>query len=428
MVSLTQDHSGSLTHSPLVRAEMIRRNDQATHAFVEIFDTVVATCDHGPLAGLVFATKDMLAYKNRQPFCGLASAPALGLSGTAPVIDTLLAAGASLAGFTTLTALAYEPSGLNGDGSRPVNPWGRHLITGGSSSGSAVAVAAGLVDFAIGSDTAGSLRIPAQACGVASYKPSFGLLPVTGAMVLAPSLDCLGFLARDVGLLQVLAGLFEAPAQAAPSGLCFVTDLDDLCAPDVCAQTTQLRSDMTKSGVAYSGIDLADLIKAADAPLFTLLEGEAAQSFASLLQRKALPDGLAYRLGKGARWTDAQLQEARDAAAVLHAQWLARVPVGHCVVLPAMPCCTPVVDMCTPGQEQFSARALYALSEFTRFGSLLGLPVVTIPVGLDHAGAPLAIQVMGHRGHDHAVLAAAKALQTLCGFDRIAFEKTGRRM
>ena len=428
MVSLVQILSGSLAHTAATNRDDIGQRDQVTHAFVDCFSRPVSLCDHGPLAGLVFATKDMLVYQNRQPLCGLANAPALGLSGTAPVIDILLAAGAGLAGFTTLTALAYEPSGLNGDGTRPVNPWGQHLITGGSSSGSAVAVAAGLVDFAIGSDTAGSLRIPAQACGVASYKPSFGLIPMEGAMVLAPSLDCLGFLARDVGLLHVVAALFVTPSGHHPLSILYAADLDDLCAADVVLHIKQLQSLMTKNTMAYSDCALADMLKAADAPLFTLLEGEAYQTFADQINAKAFPDALSQRLGKGARFSSAQVQDAREVASTLHETWLERVPLEACVVLPAMPCCTPDIALCTQGSQSFSAKALYALSAFTRLGSMLGLPVVTLPVGLDHTGAPLAVQVMGHRGQDHAVLTVAKTLQTLCRFDETALGKTGRQV
>jgi Asp-tRNA(Asn)/Glu-tRNA(Gln) amidotransferase A subunit family amidase len=424
MVSAMQDRSLSLAPNSADSQTDLAVRDQAFHAFVDILPNAEISSHKGPLSGLTFAAKDMFVYRDRQPTCGLEIPPALGLSGTARVVEILIEAGAVLSGFTTLTALAYEPSGVNGNGSRPVNPWGANLITGGSSSGSAVAVAAGLVDFAIGSDTAGSLRIPAQACGVASYKPSYGLISVAGAMPLAPSLDCIGFLARDVGLLQTVAQHFVAPSSQLPLQLYIASDLTEVCATEIAAQLQTVQKILNSDGVETKPIALAALIKAADAPLFVLLEGETAQSFTTLLQNNALPEKLAQRIGKGLRHSQTAMQNARAAASTLHDQWLAHLPPDSCVILPAMPCLTPDVELCTQGSDRFSAKALYALSELTRLGSLLGLPVVTVPVGLDRRGAPLAVQMMGHRGQDQALLAAAMKIQGLSGFDLYDTGKT----
>lgn len=424
MVSAMQDRSFSLAPNSAQSQTDLAVRDQAFHAFVDILPLAEITRFKGPLSGLTFAAKDMFVYKERQPRCGLNHPPALGLSGTAKVLETLLDAGAALSGFTTLTALAYEPSGVNGNGSRPVNPWGANLITGGSSSGSAVAVAAGFVDFAIGSDTAGSLRIPAQACGVASYKPSYGLISVAGAMPLAPSLDCIGFLARDVGLLQKVASHFVAPSSQPPLQYYIASDLYEICAPEIGAQLKHVQRILNAGGLETKPLAISELIKAADAPLFVLLEGETAQSFATLLEANELPEKLSQRVGKGMRHTQTAMQDARLTASALHDQWLAHLPPDSCVILPAMPCLTPDVELCTQGSENFSAKALYALSEFTRLGSLLGLPVVTVPVGVDQRGAPLAVQMMGHRGQDQAVLAAAMKIQALSGFDLYDLRKT----
>ena len=424
MVSAMQDHSLSLAPNSAHSQTELAVRDQAFHAFVDILPNAEVSSHKGALSGLSFAAKDMFVYQDRQPTCGLETPPALGLSGTAQVVETLIDAGAALSGFTTLTALAYEPSGVNGNGSRPVNPWGANLITGGSSSGSAVAVAAGLVDFAIGSDTAGSLRIPAQACGVASYKPSYGSISVAGAMPLAPSLDCIGFLARDVGLLQRVAQHFVAPSSQPPLQIYIASDLYDVCAPEIAAQLQTMQRILNADGVTTTPFALAAFIKAADSPLFVLLEGETAQSFATLVQENALPEKLAQRVAKGLRYSQADMQDARAAAATLHDQWLAHLPPDSCVILPAMPCLTPEIELCTQGSKIFSAKALYALSEFTRLGSLLGLPVVTVPVGVDQRGAPLAVQIMGHRGQDQALLVAAMSIQALSGFDIDDLRKT----
>jgi Asp-tRNA(Asn)/Glu-tRNA(Gln) amidotransferase A subunit family amidase len=200
--------------------------------------------------------------------------------------------------------------------------------------------------------------------------------------------------------------------------LAFVDDLGEQTTDAVSVQMRLLQEKLQHHHQVFSQCGLADLIHKADAPLFTVLEGEAAQSFASLLQAQSLPPSLAKRLDKGTRWGAQDLQQAREAAVALHAQWQTLVPQDTCVILPAMPCRTPDIDHCTPGHADFSARALYALSAFTRLGSLLGLPVVTIPVGRDEAGAPLAIQIMGHRGQDRSVLTTALRLQELCAFEQ----------
>ena len=379
------------------------------------------------LSGLTFACKDMVVFNNRAPLCGLPQAPDLGLSGTAPVLQSVLQAGAALQGLSTMPALAYEPSGLHHDGTRPVNPWGADLISGGSSSGSAVAVAAGLVDFAIGSDTAGSLRIPAQACGVASYKPSYGLLSLEGAMPLAPSLDCLGFLARDVALLQRIGAVLTPSHQdqiqiqnQAPS-LYWAEDCFLSSVPEIGHLHHTMLGSLDKQGIAGRTIPLADLMQAADAPLFTVLDGEAYQSFLPLLQAGLLPETLSRRLQKGARYDAEAWSAARHVGTQLYQHLMKRLPEDACLIVPAMPCLTPTHRLCTPGTTDFSAKALYALSAFTRLASLLGLPVVTLPVAQDGRGAPLAVQVIGHRGQDAYVLAMAKRVQDACGFVSSAY-------
>ena len=103
-----------------------------------------------------------------------------------------------------MTELAYEPSGFNDGLGRVKNPWNLDFISGGSSSGSAVAVASGIVTAALGSDTGGSLRIPAFACGVTAWKPTHGLVSVKGAMPLAPTLDSIGLLARSANDMMPL--------------------------------------------------------------------------------------------------------------------------------------------------------------------------------------------------------------------------------
>ncbi len=115
-----------------------------------------------------------------------------------------------------MTELAYEPSGYNAVQGAPKNPWNFEFITGGSSSGSAVAVASGSAVFALGSDTGGSLRIPAHCCGVTSWKPTYGVVSLAGAMALSPSLDTVGILARSASDLCEPARILFAEREPEP--------------------------------------------------------------------------------------------------------------------------------------------------------------------------------------------------------------------
>ncbi len=382
-------------------------------AFVAPAPDVVA--GHGVLAGVSLAIKDLLVFGDRVPLCGLSAAPFEALGPSSPVVARLVGEGASFAGFTTLTALAYEPSGVNIDGTRPRNPWHGDYICGGSSSGSAVAVAAGLVDLALGSDTAGSLRIPAQCSGVASWKPSFGLLSLEGVMPLAPSLDCLGFMARDADLLALVAGLFAEPARHV-ARVAVARDLLAGCDPDIAAMVERTIQMLDRLEIARRDVAIRPLVAQADAPVFRLLMGEAYRSFAPLLHSTRLPAELAKRLDKGSAVSDADLVQARDALDGLHSEWsTALFADNDCLLLPVMPVTTPTVDACTQGHADFAPRHLYALSEFTRFVNGLGLPAVALPMGCDTRGLPMAMQLVGPKGSDRALLALAGQLQTLRG-------------
>ena len=161
------------------------------------------------MAGMPYVAKDMIATGRAEPSWGCAR-PLISKAPAAAVISRLDHAGASLVGTSEMTALAYEPSGMNAARGNVLNPWHVNYAPGGSSSGSAALLAAGCCFAALGSDTGGSVRIPAHCCGVTGLKPSWGRIPVEGTMPLAPSLDTIGLMARGVADLALLwQALFE---------------------------------------------------------------------------------------------------------------------------------------------------------------------------------------------------------------------------
>ncbi len=187
---------------------VISFEDETALAAAKAADAVVtANRALGPLHGVPLAHKDMFDRRGRIPSWGAKIRKAEPCSTDATVIARLEAAGSHQIAALHLTEFAFGPTGHNYVLGHAKNPWNLAHITGGSSSGSAISVATGVVPAALGSDTAGSLRLPAAACGVASLKPTYTRVSRAGAMPLSASLDCVGPIARDVGDLALLLGL-----------------------------------------------------------------------------------------------------------------------------------------------------------------------------------------------------------------------------
>ncbi|WP_051356816.1 amidase family protein [Azorhizobium doebereinerae] len=370
-----------------------------------------------------YAIKDMVDVAGRAPSYGLDPAPNAAPAATAPVVSAMAAAGGRAVAFTQMTPLAFDPSGANRWRGRPLNPWDPARICGGSSSGSAVAVAAGAVPLALGSDTAGSLRIPAHCCGVSSWKATRGLIPLDGVLALAPTLDTLGFLGRDAAWLDRAAAIFAPSAQPAPRELCVASDLLAACDPDIAAAFSNAVDALTGIGLDLLDVQLAPLVAATDAPVLDLLLGESARQLEAI--PAATQDPLfATRLAKGRAMDDAHLAECR--AALAGADGMARDIFGGCalLLLPAMPCVTPTIAACDPATPGFSGRTLYRLSAFTRFASGLGLPVVTFPIGRDGNGMPVGAQLVGARGTDRALIARVHHIQSRSDWHRATPDTT----
>src|SRR5262249_41440311 len=171
---------------------------------------------------------------NHKPLCGVAVRSDFGINGIYDPIERLAHAGADLIGFASMTELAYEPSGFNATYGRVCNPWNLDFISGGSSSGSAAAVASGAVVAALGTDTGGSVRIPAHCCGVTAWKPTYGLVPTRGAMPLAPTLDTVGLLARSAAdVLPLVPFMATASPGEPPRRAVVPDDVAALCAPAI---------------------------------------------------------------------------------------------------------------------------------------------------------------------------------------------------
>ena len=382
------------------------------NAFVEI--ELAKTPLGRMLDGLPYAAKDMLQTPLHRPSGGFAGAGDLAIVGNSDLLERLDEAGADRIGFTQMTELAYEPSGFNASRGRVKNPWSLDRVPGGSSSGSAAAVASGAVAVALGSDTGGSLRIPAHCCGITAWKPTYGVISTSGAMPLAPSLDTIGVLARSAAdLLPLVAILADLPASHPFRGIVVLDDVAALCEPDIAKACISLAAMLSDLGTAIGRRDALPAIEAIDAHALTIMFAESARVHRARIDDPAVASVLRRRLAKGLEVADDTLAASIEARPRLIADFEEQVLAGaDAAMLPVMAITTPTAAECDPESDRFSPKTLYAMSRFTRFVNLLGFPAVAVPAGFDERGLPVAMQIVGRSGSDLALLDLVRHVQS----------------
>jgi aspartyl-tRNA(Asn)/glutamyl-tRNA(Gln) amidotransferase subunit A len=364
----------------------------------------------GPLSGLPYVAKDMFATGRSRPSWGCSTPQAPSLP-RASVIDRLDRAGASLIGIATMTELAYEPSGIGRRGAR--NPWHFDYIPGGSSTGSAILVASGCCFAALGSDTGGSVRMPAHCCGVTALKPGYGRLPLDGAMALAPSLDTVGIFARSASDLALIWPELSGEASVLPEsshGAALMVDAFADCDAEIAAVVRGAVGVLAAIGMTI--VERPGFPEGADQHALTVLKAEAAREHRQRIDDPKIDATLRKRLGKGLSISDQELSSALAARDTLRDQFiLSCLGEAGVALLPAMPIRTPLVSEVDPASSHFNPRTLYALSRFTRFVNYLGLPALAVPAGFDSGGMPVGLQLIGRPGSEAALLRIAVRLQ-----------------
>lgn len=408
---LTAQAQLALATTAITRA---KRFEPRLRAFVEFDHSDVEPATKGSLAFIPYAAKDVFVAPKRRPKGGLADVLDFGLNGYADVLQTLDNAGACCVGFTAMSELAYEPSGYNAVSTYPRNPWNLDFITGGSSSGSAVAVTSGAAVIALGSDTGGSIRIPSHCTGATGWKPSWGAVSVAGALPLAPFLDCIGLLARSAADLAPAAALLAAdvPPRRAIESAVVLTDALRSSEPPVRNACQHGIDAIRTCGVAVSHVKGLSAIETIDAHAMIVMQGEAARVHAGRLDHPAISTVLRRRLAKGLTINDATLTASRTIRPQLGKEFEEQVlGKADAAILPVMAIRTPPLAEVDPALPSFSARRLYELSRYTRFVNMLGWPAVSIPVGFDDRGLPVALQIIGRPGSDFDLIALAIRVQ-----------------
>jgi len=385
-------------------------------------DNIGAFCRHthvavkgagaGPLAGLTFGVKDIYDIAGHRTGFGspewFATHPAA--VRTALAAQRLLDAGADMLGKTHTDELTYSLNGENAHYGTPLNVNAEGRIPGGSSSGSAAAVAAGLCDFALGSDTGGSVRAPASYCGVYGIRPTHGRVSLEGACPLAPSFDTAGWFARDPALLERVGRVLLGEERAGMPGRLLVAQ--DAFAVAGQAVSQALQPALDRLG-ALVGQPQPVTVAVEGLPqwfqVFRVLQGaEVWAQHGTWVKRvkPALGPGVKERI----EWTSTI--SARDVGpAKSKREEIARrvneLLAGNAVLaLPTVPGIAPLRNTPPAALDDFRGRAMSLLC----IAGLARLPQISLPLGrLD--GCPLGLSLIAARGGDMMLLALAKALR-----------------
>jgi amidase len=382
-------------------------------AFVPGPRTRIAGAATGPLAGLTFAAKDLF---------DVAGVPTGGgnhdWARANPIptkhawaVQALLDAGASLIGKTITDEVSLGILGENPFDGTPINTAAPDRVPGGSSSGSAAAVAAGLCDTALGTDTGGSVRVPASFCGLYGIRPTHGRLNLAGMLPQAPTSDTTGWFARDAATFArvstVLLG--EAPGTTLPQKLLIAVDAFGFADPEAAAALQPMVAKLTRLiGSAREEIMAPPGLSVWAKAQRTLQPVEAWATFRDWVERDN--PRLAFSVAAGLVAGSQMPLAERGWAALMRQEALARMryllPPGTILCLPTTPFPAPKRGLPLPVLGPLRDRITCLCAQ----GGLAGMPQVNLP-GATVDGAPIGLSIIGDRGTDASLIAIAQAME-----------------
>ena len=376
-------------------------------AFVGTPTVLAEGAPNGALHGLRLAVKDVFDVLGTTTGAGNPDFAARRSAATsnAFAVQQLVDAGATVIGKTITDELAYSLAGTNVHFGTPINVAAPGRIPGGSSAGSAAAVAAGLADLALGTDTGGSVRIPASYCGIVGWRPSHDAVSSHGVVPLAPSFDTVGVLARTTDALLAAANALLAPLDAddwdepMPSVHVLGETAAD-AAPDVAAEVHRLALALDAADAVWSGIDLQEAMLA-----FRTLQGREAWTAHGPWIRAAQPalgPGIAARFEAASRVTDEEVAAALAVRATVRDRLIAATDGGRVMLIPGAAGPAPVPQ---PDRDALEAQRIRTL-RLTCIAGLAGAPVVVLPLG-SVDGLPVGLGLLGARGSDRTLLRLA---------------------
>ena len=368
----------------------------------------------GPLAGLTFAAKDIFDVAGHVTGAGNPTWAATHPPATANawVVQQLVDAGAEMVGKTITDELTRGIFGENVHYGTPVNPCAPGRVPGGSSSGSAAAVAGGLVDFALGSDTGGSVRVPASFCGLYGLRPTHGRIPRAGMLLQAPSYDTIGWFARDAVTFARVGAVLLSPvgAPAKPRNLVMAEDAFALAEPEVRAALTAAAERLGSLFDSVSHFRLSPTSLAEWSGQQQILQSrEAWESVREWVDRvnPAFSFEVSDRYVLARSVTDEQVAAAQKEREAIVAHMNQVFGDGETVV-----CLPSTVSPAPPLGQAVSERHSLRLrnSALTSIAGNTGLPQLSLPL-TQVDGLPVGLSLLGGRGADEALMQLARELE-----------------
>lgn len=378
------------------------------NAFLDLRQMPVANAEIGPLAGLRLAVKDIYDVAGYRTGCGNPRKfeQAHAASQTAEAVQLILDAGARFVGKTQTDELAFSLFGQNSHFAFPVNAAAPDRVTGGSSSGSASAVAGGLADIAVGSDTGGSIRAPASFCGLVGLRTSHWRISLDGAMKLAPSFDTFGWFADDIETYEAVGKLLlgRDPHQHPLNRPLSIRWLDAFVSgPTEAAEYARMKA--LTAGVVGAPTETEYAFASSPDDLYwcfrRLQAFEAWQVHGGWISagNHGLGPGVDERFGFGRTIDAGTVAAETERRLAFRAELGALLGNDGFLVLPTVPGAAPLK---TSTAEQFQAyreRALHLLC----LAGLSGFPQITLPLG-SVDGAPFGLSLLGPSGSDVALI------------------------
>lgn len=397
----------------------------------------------GLLHGVPLAHKDLFYRSGKIVACGSKILNSFKPRTTATVLERMAAAGAVTLGALHMAEFAFSPTGYNEHYGHARNPWNTDHVPGGSSSGSAAALAARILYGSLGSDTGGSIRLPSLMCGLTGLKPTVTRVSRAGVMPLSHSIDCVGPLARSARdcarLLQVIAGADLAdPSASAKPVPSYEKALDgsvkglrigvprgyyyDPVTPEIRKKLEESLDVLKRLGAKIVEVDVPDMA-AINTFMHILMTVEAATVHRKwLTERRAdYADQVASRIEPGLFYPATRYCEALNLRAKLTREFcdmtLGKADVLH---LPGIPIPVPTIDETTTGNPSDVARVIGLIGHCTRGLNYLGLPAIAVPCGFDSRGLPVGFQLAGRPFTEATLLRAADAYQRATDWHRRA--------